>query len=165
MYNHKTYMLDCATRLKAIGHTEAAPKFFRYSSLGHLDELLSSMNDIEFPALGIPDNQDGSLGNAADNAVDTPQYDFCIIKHVDYEDHDARETAKAECKAIGLKIIARLRYDARKMQNGLTFLRFSNVPYQTIGPIGDNCFGVLFSIQVADTANVIYVAADWNLAE
>lgn len=162
MYNHKTYMLDCAIRLKAIGHTAEAPKFFRYSSLGHLDEMLSNLKKMEFPALGIPDNQDGSIGNSHDNTVDTPQYDFCIVKHVDLEDHDAREAAKAECKAIGFKIIARLRYDARKLHHGLTFLSFSNIPYQTIGPIGDNCFGVLFSIHVADNANLVFVTEDWD---
>ncbi len=161
-YYHKSYMLDCATRLKDLGNTENKPNFFRYSSLGHLDEMLSLLGKIADTALGIPDNQNGSIGNNHDAAIDTPMYDFCIVKHVGVEDHDEREIAKAECKAIGFKILARMDRDKRLGANGLLHLSFSNIPYQTIGPIGDNYFGVLFSVQVSDAAPIIYNANDWT---
>ncbi len=162
-YNHINYMLDCATRLKEIGHTTETPKFFRVSSIGHLDELLSNLNKIEFPALMVDDNTDGTVGdrNKSDNYVDSPLFNFYIVKHVELEDHDARQTAKTDCKNIGFKILSKMARDKRKLLNGLTWLEFTNLPYQTIGPIGDNCFGVMFSFTVSNNANLFYNANDW----
>jgi len=163
-YNHKTYMLDCATRLTDIGHTEDAPKFFRISSIGHLDEVLSNLTQIQFPALLVHDNMEGSLGdrNTSNNYIDTPYYVFYIVKHVELEDHDGREAAKKECKTIGLKILSKMVHDKRDLLHGLTFLQFANIPYQTIGPIGDRCFGVMFSFSVSENANLIYDTNDWD---
>jgi len=164
-FNFKEYMLDCATRLKDVGHTEDQLKFFRVSSIGHLDEVLSNLSNIEFPALLIQDNMEGNLGdhNTSNNYIDTPYYVFYIIKHVGHENHDQREEAKKECKTIGFKMLSKMVNDKRNLIHGLTFLQFVNIPYQTIGPIGDNCFGVMFSFSVSDNANLVYNANDWNL--
>lgn len=165
IFNFKEYMLDCAKRLKYVGHTENHPKFFRVSSIGHLDEVLSNLSNIEFPALLIQDNMEGNLGdqNISNNYIDTPYYVFYIIKHVEYENHDKREEAKIECKNIGLKILSKMVTDKRNLTHGLTFLQFVNIPYQTIGPIGDNCFGVMFSFSVSENADLVYNANDWDL--
>jgi len=159
-----TYMRDCATRLKDIGHSESSQKFFRISSLIQLDEVLGNLSEIAFPALLVHDNVEGTVGdiNISDNYLDSSFYVFYVIKHVEYGNYQQQEDAKADCKAIGLKILSRMLRDKKRGNLGLTFLQFANIPYQTVGPLGDNCFGVMFSFSVPDTANLIYNAEDWN---
>jgi hypothetical protein len=163
-FNFITYMRSCAETLKDIGHTEQTPKFFRISGLLELDEVLSNLSDMGFPAMLVHDNTEGVIADRApsDNYLDTPYYVFYIVQHVSYADHDAQELAKAQCKTIALKILARMLRDKKRGKNGLTFLQFNNIPYQGIGPIGDNCHGVMFTFQVPDSANLIYNADDWN---
>jgi len=159
-----TYMRDCATRMKDIGHTDATPRFFRVSGIGQLDEMLSSLSQMQFPALLVHNNHDGSIGDrsTSNNYLDTPYYVFYVVEHAPLDDFDAHETVKANCKAIGLKILARMVRNKRDMLYGLTFLDFRNITYQTIGPIGDNCYGTMFSFTVSDTANLVYNASDWD---
>jgi len=165
-YDNDAYMLDCATRLKDIGHTEEVPKFARISGLTQLEEFLSNISKLQFPALLVHNNHEGRLGDPgrSDNYLDSPYFVFYVVKHAEYDNHDAQQEAKESCKNIGFKIIARMLRDKRNPVSnaGLMFLDFSNIPYQTIGPIGDNCFGVMFSFTVADTANITYNADDWE---
>jgi hypothetical protein len=164
IFNFKTYMLETAQKLKAIGHTDSEKKFFRVSGIGQLDELLSNLGIAQFPALIVEENQDGVLADRApsDNYLDTPYFVFYIAEHVPLEDHDAREAAKLNCKLLGFKIIGRMLRHKRRGMFGLTFLNLRNVNYQTIGPIGDNCYGVMFSFTVSDTADIMYNADDWE---
>lgn len=163
-FEFKTYMLDTAVKLKAIGHTDNHPKFFRVSGIGQLDELLSSLSKAQFPALIVEENHDGVLADRApsDNYLDTPYFVFYVVQHAAFEDHDAREAAKLNCKQLGFKIIGRMLRHKRRALFGLTFLNFRNINYQTIGPIGDNCYGTMFSFTVTDTADIAYIADDWE---
>jgi hypothetical protein len=165
MFNFITYMRDCAEKLNSIGHTEETPRFFRISGLLQLDELLGNISNISFPALLVHDNTEGLIADrsVSDNYLDSPYLVFYVIQHVPYADYDAQQEAKADCKTIGLKILARMLRDKKHGLHGLTFMQFNNIPYQNIGPIGDNCHGVMFSFSVPDTANLIYNADDWNL--
>lgn len=157
-----TYMADCATRLKDIGHSESAPRFFRASGITQLEELLSSLPDAQFPAMVVHNNEDGVLGDSrADNFHDTAYYAFYIVDRVEFNDHDARQDVIAASKATALKILAKMLRDRRYNLNGLTQLNFGNIPYQTIGPIGDNCYGVMFTFTVTNPANVIYDEDEW----
>lgn len=162
-FNFITYMADCATRLRDIGHSATSPRFFRASGLAQLEELLTNLPDAVFPAMVVHNNEEGVLGDSrSDNYHDTPYYAFYIVDRVPISDHDAREQAIAASKAIGLKIFARMLRDRRNNLNGLTQLNFGNVPYQTIGPIGDNCFGVMFTFTVTNPALITYNADDWT---
>jgi hypothetical protein len=159
-----TYMQACATNLKDIGHSESSKKFFRISGLAQLDEVLGNLSDIAFPAILVHDNTEGSIADRSisDNYLDSPYFTFYIIDHVEYGNYQAQEEAKANCKAIGMKILAKMLRDKNRGNFGLTFLQFSNIPYQSIGPIGDNCYGVMFSFSVPDAADLIYNADDWD---
>jgi hypothetical protein len=159
-----TYMYDCAARLKDIEHSESNPKFFRISGLNQLDEVLGSLSEINFPALLVHDNTEGTIADqsVSNNYLDSPYYVFYVIEHADVGNYQAQQEAKTNCKALGLKILSRMLRDKIHTHNGLTFLQFTNIPYQSIGPVGDNCFGVMFSFTVPDTANLTYNTDDWR---
>lgn len=164
MFDFISYMRNCAINLKDIGHTDDAPKFFRISGLIQLEEVLGNLSEITFPALLVHDNAEGTIGdrNISDNYLDTPYYIFYVVKHAAYGKYEDQEKAKADCKKIGLKILAKMLRDKKRGNNGLTFLQYSNIPYQSIGPIGDNCYGVMFSFSVSDSATLIYSVNDWE---
>lgn len=163
-FEFKTYMLECAVKLKEIRHSEEKKKFFRISGLGHLDELLSNLSKAQFPALVIEENHDGTIGDRSisNNYMDTPYFVFYVVDHAPFDDHDARERIKLECKKTGLKILSRMLRHKIRGERGLMFLQFQSIPYQTIGPIGDNCYGTMFSFTVSDTANVVFNPDDWD---
>lgn len=158
------YMADCAVKLKDIAHSDDAQKFFRISGIAELDELLTNLSKAQFPALLAEENHTGAIADrsTSNNYLDSPYYTFYVVKHAPFEDHDTREAAKLQTKQIGLKIIARILRHKLRGEQGLTFVQFGNIPYQSIGPIGDNCYGCMFSITVPDVADVFYNAEDWE---
>jgi len=163
------YMLDCAIRLKVIGHLDSQQRFFRISGISQLEELLSSLPSASTPALLVENNTDGRVGDTArsDNFLDTPYYVFYVIMKAPFNNHDKMQEAKEKSKQIGFKILSRMLHDRRNYQNGLIMFDFSSVSYQSIGPVGDNCFGTMFSFSVANQADLAFKNDDWlpqNLA-
>lgn len=157
-------MQQCAQELKDIRHSESQMRFFRVSGLTRLEELLFNLPEASFPAVIVENNQNGSLGDRSpsDNFIDIPYYEFSVIQRTEFNDHDAIESAKEQCKAIGMKIISRMIRDKRYMANGLTFLDVNSINYLTFGPIADHTFGVSFAFTVRDQADVTYNATDWT---
>ncbi len=157
------YMRECAIRLKDIMHTESQPRFFRISGISQLEELLANLPDASSPALLVENNEQGRLADPgpSDNFLDIPYFAFYIIEKAPFNDFDHIEEIKANTKAIGLKIFARMLHDRRHVRNGLIMLKFDSVPYQSIGPIGDNCFGTMFSFTVMNVVDTRYTPLDW----
>jgi len=157
------YMRDCATRLRDILHTPETPRFFRISGLSQLEELLSSLPDASTPALMVENNHDGRLSDpsGSDSFLDIPYFVFYVIDKAPFGDFDRMEEVKRSTKSIGQKIISRMLQDRRNYANGLVMLRFDNVPYQTVGPIGDNCYGTMFSFTVINPVPADYKEVDW----
>jgi len=159
-------MLDCATRLKTIGHTDYVHRFFRCSGIAGLEELLNQQTDITGRVLVIHNNEEGSVGDMvhSDNFLDSPYYVFYVLEKVEnYNDFDSEELAKQNCKTDGFKILSRMIREKRLGLNGLDFLDFTSVPYQNVGPVGVNFHGVMFSFTVTDGDNrLVYDINDWN---
>lgn len=157
------YMLDCATRLKDIQHTEANPKFFKISGLAGLEEYMQRLSEAQYPAIMVHDNQDGNMGDQgrSDNFLDNPYYVFYVVARPEFGNAGSSEAIKKQCKAIALKIIGRMRRDKRSYANGLQFLNFASIPYQTIGPVGDGAYGIMVSFTVTDQLGSTYNADDW----
>ncbi len=82
--------------------------------------------------------------------MDIKSNTFILVADAPFNDHDKIEEVKLNCKSIGLKIIARMIHEKRKMLTGLIFLDSSNIVYTTIGPIADNVFGVMFSFKLTE---------------
>lgn len=163
-FNFVEYMENCAIRLKSIGHKPETPKFFRISGIMQLDEVLGNLSKMSFPALLVDDNLEGMIADRSpsDNYLDTPYYVFHVVNHVPLGDFDRQEEVKRESKGIALKILAKMLRDKRRGLHGLTFLQFGNINYQAVGPLGDNCYGIMVSFTVPDTAPLVYDENDWE---
>lgn len=162
-FNFIEYMRDCAIRLKDIQHSDNSPRFFRISGIRQLEELLSSLPDASTPALMVENNTDGRVGDLSqsDNFLDIPYHVFYIIAKATFNDHDSIQNAKINTKEIGFKILGRMLSDRRNRLHGLIMVDMKSISYQTVGPIGDHCFGTMFSFNIANLAGLAYDKNEW----
>ena len=163
------YMLDCATRLKSIGHTQYDPRFFRCSSIANLEELLHT-GMAGSPCVVVTDSPEGRLEDAdSDNVQDRQYYSFAVFAHVDAGDFSKREGAIQLTKAVAFKILGKMKRD-KKGENSCSFgifrvglrnLEIGSVSYTTVGPFGDNFWGTDVSFTILNKPDLLYNAEDW----
>ena len=122
-FNFITYMQTVAEQLKDIRHSSDKPKLFRVSNITQLEELLQNLSDAQFPALIVNSSPEGIIGDFShsDNILDHPTYLFYIVDKTTFGDIDSQVDAKANCKAIVLKILSKLINDKRKQKKRVSF--------------------------------------------
>lgn len=137
--------------------TEKGKKLSRVSSISGLEEFLSTLphnsKNLHIIAVVQPDGvlQDP---NRSDNYADVPYYRFYIVGHAKLLDADAKADLINRCKKTGLKIIGKMLKDRIARKNGLQGFEFDRIPYQGIGPFGNNYYGVEFSFNVSASADL-----------
>lgn len=164
-FNFKTYMLNVATRLKDIGHTEEKKRFFETSNISTLDGLFANLNQAHETILIAQVNPEGSIGdpNKSNNYRDEGYFVFYVAKHEsEFNSASLVNAAKEHCKNVGFKIFAKMRRDKATLNSDLRFLQFTRVPYQAIGPFANGWYGVMFSFRVDENASALnYNENDW----
>lgn len=173
-FNYTAYMLDIAIRLLDIAHVEGDESlrhYFRISSLTNIEELLQCINTAAYPALIVEDMRIGRyIDNSSEDLLDNQSYSFIICKPVTLTDYAERETVIKECEAIYKKIISRMLRDRKNdykqgtIKTGLRNFDANSIYYQTVGPIGDNCIGIMVSFSMLNplAQDLVYNAKDWN---
>jgi hypothetical protein len=163
-FNAVCYFQKVAESLIEIGHTPEKPRFFRVRSLATLDELLVRLPAACFPAILVHDSIDGAIGDIATSDVylDEPQLVFYVLHKVRQGKESDVDAAIQRSKAIGLKILSLMLRHKNRDMHGLQLLDFSRIPYQSVGPLADNCFGMMFMLSVIDHADLIFLADDWS---
>lgn len=163
-FNPVTYFQNIASKNKAIAHSSDTPHFFRIRSLATLDDLLNSMSIANYPALLVHDTIDGTLTDAfkSDNYMDDAQTVFYVVQRVEYDSPEDIDTAIKNCRDIGRQILAKMLRDKAKGLSGLQFLDFASIPYQSIGPVADNVYGMMYMISVLDDAGLVYDNTKWD---
>ena len=162
-FNLTDYLLDVAERLIDLQHTDANNRFSRVSSVIGLEEYLSNMTFNTGWQLIAVDTRSGRFddGSASDNLIDSQLYTFYLVKAIELHNFDARQQLIKDCEAIVKKILSKMFYDKREGLNGLLDLQRGSVSYDTIGPIGNNCHGLMVFFTVLDATNIAYDANDW----
>ncbi len=163
-FNAITYFEKVARKLKAIGHTDTEQHYFRIRSLSTLDELLNNLPSANFPALLVHDTIDGVIGDfsVSDNFADEPQFVFYILQKADFTDEASVDEAVQLCRSIGTKIIAQMLRHSSLAMHGLQFIDLSRIPYQSIGPLGDQCFGMMYMFNVLTHIELLTDPEDWD---
>lgn len=163
-FNAVAYFEQVARKLKAIGHTDDNPRFFRIRSLAGLDELLTNLPQASFPAIMVHDLVDGVLGDfsVSDNYVEEPQTIFYVLQKATFGDEASIDAAISNCRTIGYKIISRMLHHRNTAQHDLDFIDLSSIPFQSVGPLGDQCYGMMYMLSVADHLDLRSNTADWN---
>jgi hypothetical protein len=159
------YFLDIATRLKEIGHTEARKRFTRFN----IEEVFSGLRstlDLNNFCLCL-ESFEGNLGaNNYDQVFDNNTCAFMIVKNCGNDNFVMETQICDQAKVIGMKVVAKMAFDAERRQRGLAPVALKNfdinsVQYEKVGPIFDNCFGYRFTFQVYDSLPLVYNPDDF----
>lgn len=159
-----TYFETVARKLKEIGHTDIEKHFFRTRSVAALDELLDELPNANFPALMVHDTIDGALGdfNQADSYMEEPQYVFYVLQQAEMGNRQSVDDAITQCRSIGRKIIAQMIRHRQRGEHGLDLMDTGRIPFQTVGPLADQVYGVMYMFYVSDDAGLLHDADDWE---
>jgi hypothetical protein len=172
MYNHVTYMRAIATKLKRIQHVEgddSQKHFFRVSSLANMEELIQNLTGVSGYALVVEDMRMGRfIDNDSENLLDNQSRVFMLIKQVNNADAASRENAIKDCETECMKIFAKMFVDRRNdykfsLKTGLRNLDRNSIYYQTVGPLGDNMHGMMYTFNIMPALNseLVYDENEW----
>jgi hypothetical protein len=162
-FNFTEYMLDIAVRLIELQHSDDDKHYSRVSSLPGMEEYLSNMTFNSGWQLIVVDNRTGQFddGSFSDNLIDRQLYSFYLVKSVETNDFDAREELIKEAETILKKILSKFFYDKRNSLYGLLDLQRSSITYDTIGPIGNDCHGLMVHFTLLNASDIAYSENDW----
>lgn len=162
-FNLTDYLLDVSEKLIELQHTENDKHYSRVSSVVGLEEYLSNMTFNTGWQLIAVDTRSGRFddGSYSDNLIDSQLYSFYLVKALEHHNFDARQQLIKDCEVIVKKILSKMFYDKREGLNGLLDLQRGSISYDTIGPIGNNCHGLMVFFTVLDATDIAYNANDW----
>ena len=172
-YNHVEYMRNIATRLKSIQHVEGdetQKHFFRVSSITNMEELIQNITGLSGYALVVEDMRMGRfIDNDSENLLDNQSNVFMLLKQADIVDAESRQKAISDCETECMKIIAKMFSDWRDdnrpktIKTGLKNLDRNSFYYQTVGPVADNFYGVMYTFNIAPplASKIVYDENDW----
>ena len=155
---YSAYFEDLATRLRDVAHTPETPKFCRFN----IEEILANLAhgiDPSTPCL-LLESFEGRLTEEGDSVIDNQDAAFLLMQSCELEDFAAQNAIIDQAKKIGLKVIARLRHDARAGTGLLHFDR-NSVAYEKAGPIFGNCFGYRFTFSFFNPISLRMNPTDW----
>lgn len=174
-FDFTAYMKGIAETLKDIRHSDSSSekRFFRISSVMNIDEMLQNFTTAGSACIMVEDNRTGRYQEAGGSMsyLDNQSYSFLIMKHCEQFDAESREQVKKDCEAIMKKIISKFKkdkaYDLQhpgETRTGMRDFNMSTIYYQTIGPVGDNYYGMLVQFARLEPVNadLVYNDNDWT---
>jgi len=170
-YDHLAYFESIARKLLAIGHTDQLPHFFRASTIFSLEELITSLNSAQYPALVVFDKTEGRFTDQlSDNLVIQPLYQVMILKPASGMDSVSRKLVMENCFSIFRAILSRMSLDKtadtrlpRSLElTGLRNFNRNDIVYNSIGPIFDNLYGIEFSFSLAEPFDLSFKEEEWD---
>ena len=164
------YFKNIATALKAIGHTEETPAFYRMADAMDLDEFDNAVRNMTKSACLLLELGEGSLGSW-DSQSDLPRIGLHVLIKTTEKFSDIN-TARDQAKAILLKIMSRMRLDCKgkfeRTDNAdgplrVQFISFdSNVKLSNMTAIDGNWYGKSLYFSFSVPVDLVYNPLDWN---
>ena len=135
--------------------------FFRID----LDELFGSFRSgISFPCMTVESPEGDAAESNVSNSVIGRAPAFTIYQKPQRGNYQQQTEMLDECERIGLKIIARMRHDARIPEH-LLYNRFlaSSVKWVKVGPVfSELLYGYRFSFEIKDNEALKVNPEDWS---
>jgi hypothetical protein len=166
-------MRNIAINLKSIQHVEDDENnchFFRVSSISNLDELIQNLTGVSGFNLIVEDMLMGRfIDNDSENLLDNKINVFMLVKQVSIADASDLETVIKESEGECMKIFSKMRKDYHNdhkpifPKTGLRNMDWNSITYQTVGPLGDNFYGLMYSFNITPplAEKLVYNENDW----
>jgi hypothetical protein len=131
------------------------------------EPLAALRSNIKYPALILTSLSGNFEASNLDNILDLTNGGFLIIGHlVQVDDFSGEMTLISKMKQIGIDIISRMLYDHHRCEllavKAIPGFNVNSVNFETLGPVFDNDFGVLFSFKIQDCLDLEYKAEKWR---
>jgi hypothetical protein len=129
-----------------------------------LDALRSS---LKYPALILTSLSGNFEASNLDNVLDVINGGFLIIGHMDQiDDFSGEVQLVSKMKRIGIDIIARMLNENMKCElltlKAIPGFNVNSVGYETLGPVFDNDFGVMYTFKIQDCLDVNFDHMRWK---
>lgn len=145
-YNHFTYCERLARHLKAVGHTDARPRFFTAFGLEGLYNFEDKLSGITGTVMIAVDGQESeSSDNGADALADNDTYSIILARNTQRDKPHTIDEAVAACKQLAKQVRNFLLADP-----DLTYTQTvdRNTTINGIGPIADGYYGVVLTYRI-----------------
>mgnify|MGYP003636553395 CR=1 FL=1 len=119
---------------------------------------------VEFPAL-VMESYEGNFDDSnLQTNVNDRTFAFTIYTKPKNGDYDDQNLQLDMAEAIGLKVIARMRYDAGQKDHFLyTRFKVNTVTYAKVGPIfNEQLYGYRFIGSIKGLETLVLNPSDWN---
>ena len=131
------------------------------------EPLAALRSNIKYPALILTSLSGNIEASNLDNILDSINAGFLIIGHLDQVDNFSGELLLlTRMKQIGTDIIARMLHDYMKCElltlKAIPGFNINSVSYDTLGPVFDNDYGVMFSFKLLDCLDLEYDSEKWD---
>ena len=135
-------------------------KFYRFE----LDEVLTSLRDMETPCLIMEGYKFSFTDNKSDNILKTRGGAFILLDHVkDIGDFNAIHSAWDSLEEIGDDVLARIRSDRHVLSSPVQNFPFESVEAQLISTDLGNFYGIRFTFDIVCKFNPEVDPLRWNL--
>jgi len=152
-------------------------EYFRTLALEHkeindfymmdINEPLDALrSNIKYPALILTSLSGNFEASNLDNILDSVNGGFLIIGHLDkIDDFSGEMQLISKMKQIGTDVISRMLHDHLKCEplaeKAIPGFDINSVGYETLGPVFDNDFGLIYSFKLLDYLDLEYFSAKW----
>ena len=134
--------------------------FYRFE----LDEVLTSLRDMETPCLIMEGYKFSFTDNKSDNILKTRGGAFILLDHVkDIGNFNAIHSAWDSLEEIGDDILARIRSDKHVLSSPVQNFPFESVEAQLISTDLGNFYGIRFTFDIVCKFNPDVDPLRWNL--
>ena len=153
-FNFALYMENLAAEHKLIRHGRDNHRFYKMSSIGAMEEVLTRLLTSKTPAIGMNDTMEGRIiDNDGDNRVDRQLYTFYVFGRAALFDHEQRKQVVKEIKKIAADCCDRIIADHYRDFNfqssiGLRHLDVNSLSYRTLGALPDGLLAIVASFVV-----------------
>ena len=158
-YDHYTYCEDLARQLKAVGHTDARPRFFTAFGLEDLYDFEDRLSAVGpgMVLIAVDGTEMDSEGNRADGIADTYTYSVILASSTRRDRPGTLAQAVAQCKDVALQVRNLLLLDpdlCGKLRQEFTL--------NGIGPIGDGFYGVVLTYRIISYDSFMVEPEYWH---
>ncbi len=157
---HQYFEELCTTNKKA---TEENFKFCRVSGISHMEEVIQNFSK-EKAYFCIDDTADGSMmQHSGGGYFERRQYTVFLLKKYPYGDMEKQHIALNQCREIFWKLVKKLIYDRRRLENEMTYLNVDRIPfYEVPGYYISGCTGLYFMVTIDIPTELCYDSNEWK---
>lgn len=163
-YNHFQYGKWLTERMRFFSGAPRGEKvFFTAPNSDSLFSISQKLSSINYPVLVAVNGYDADYeDNSADALQEQSQYFFMILQPAQSDDADDILAKQGECKVCALQVQARMMLDSRAYVPGLIDLLPNTFSIRSIGPIGDNLYGVIMGFNVRQNIQFFIKPEMWK---